>query len=73
MDRFWLCWIEGTDGGFHYQHRNREQAFGEAERLARIPGNQGKIGYVLECIAQCKVELVPIKWEIPSSNHEAID
>ncbi len=65
MERFWICWVEGTDGGIHYRHYSLETAEKEAERLVRLPYNQGKTVYLFECIGKCKVEQTPVKWEIP--------
>lgn len=33
MTKFWNCWVEGTNGGYHYKHATFEQAKQEAERL----------------------------------------
>jgi len=65
MKGFWLCWVGGTDGGFHYRHYTFEGALIEAERLARLPDNRGKYVYVLEASNRCKVEPCPVKWEAP--------
>ena len=65
MDKFWVCWVEGTDGGRHYQHRTLAGAQTEAERLARLPDVTGKNVYLFECIGKCKVESLPVKWEVP--------
>ena len=61
--KFWLCYIEGTNGGSHYRHYNLYAAQKEAERLAHI--NPSKAVYLLECIGKCKVIENPVKWEIP--------
>ncbi len=65
MERHWECYVEGTDGGRHYHHWTREGAQIEAERLARLPANQGKRVYLFECVGQCRAEPLPVKWEIP--------
>ena len=62
MDRiegFWMCYVEGTDGGKHHRHRTFKALTKEAERLAR---KEGKPVYLLECIAVCTA---PTQWEIP--------
>lgn len=65
MKRFWICWAEYTDGGTHYRHYNLENAQMEAERLAKLPGVQGRTVYVFECVGKCRVEQAPVKWEVP--------
>ncbi len=64
MNRFWIIFVEHTDGGRHYRHSSLASAQIEAERLASLPGNQGKGVYVFECIGKCKVEQTPVKWEV---------
>ena len=59
MERFWICYVEGSDGGEHYKHFDLCLAEKEAERLAKL---RGKTVYLLECIGKCYAE---IKWEIP--------
>lgn len=63
MRRFWLCYVEGTDGGQHYRHYTLPDAQKEAERLAMK--EQGKAVYAFQCIGKCRVEETPIKWEVP--------
>ena len=65
MERFWECYVEGTDGGRHYKWYTLEGAQSEAERLARLPDVQGRTVYLFECIGKCRVEQNPVKWEIP--------
>jgi len=60
--KFWLCWVEGTDGGFHYRHSTLEGARVEAERLAR---NTERKVYVLEMISFCIVTETPVTWVTP--------
>ncbi len=62
MEKFWICWVEGTDGGRHYHHWTLEGATVEAERLARLTG---KIVSIFEWKGDCKIEQTPVKWEIP--------
>ena len=66
MEKHWECYVEGSDGGRHYHHWTESGARVEAERLARLPDNQGKIVYLFECVGQCKAEPVPVKWVIPN-------
>ncbi len=62
METFWICYIEGTDGGRHYRHWSLEDAQTEAERLAECTG---KKVYLLKCIGVCQIEPLPVKWEVP--------
>ncbi len=64
MSKFWIIFVEHTDGGRHYRHSTLESAQVEAERLARLPDVQGKTVYLFECIGKCKVEQTPVKWEV---------
>ena len=59
MERFWICYVEGSDGGEHYKHFDLDHAEEEAERLAKL---RGKPVYLLECIGKCYAE---VTWEIP--------
>lgn len=62
-ERFWICWVEGTDWSRHYRHWTLDNAQAEAEELARITGKEV---YVFECQGKwCKTEQQPVKWEIP--------
>ncbi len=63
MEKFWECYVEGTSGGQHYKHYSLEEAQAEAERLARK--EEGKTVYLFECVGKCRVEPLPIKWEVP--------
>ncbi len=62
VEPFWVCYVEGTDGGYHYKHYLLVKAQTEAERLARLTG---KTVYLFECIGECETELPSIKWRIP--------
>jgi len=62
MERWWECYVEGTDGGRHYRHWNLVTAQKEAERLARLTK---MTVYLFECVGQCRTEETPVKWEIP--------
>ena len=64
MERFWVCSVEGTNGG-RYRHWTLVGAEIEAERLAKLPYNQGRMVYLFEYIGGCKAEQTPVKWEIP--------
>ena len=63
MGRFWICFVEGTDGGKHCKHGSLGIAQGEAERLARL--RPRRYVYILECVGRCRVEQQPVKWEVP--------
>jgi len=65
MKPFWIIFVEHTDGGRHYRHATLEAAQTEAERLARLPGNQGLGVYVFECIGKCWSGKAPVMWQIP--------
>ncbi len=65
MEKFWVCWVEFTDGGRQYRHWTLAGAQTEAERLARLPDVQGKRVYLFECVGNCKVEQTPVRWEMP--------
>ncbi len=70
MEKFWICYVTGTDGGRRYRHYTLESAQTEAERLAKLPDNQGKEIYLFECVGKCKVEPIPVKWNIPQLSQE---
>jgi len=59
IERWWECYVEGTNGGKHYHHWFLESARVEAERLAMLTGKEV---YVFEGIGKCKAG---IKWEVP--------
>lgn len=63
MERFWICYIGGTDGGKWIHHFSLAEARAEAERLARLPNVSGKTVYVFECVGKCHVQ--SIQWEVP--------
>ena len=60
MERYWNCYVEGTDGGRHYHHWTLESAIIEAKRLARL--SQGRKVYVLEVVGFCEVPEPPVEW-----------
>lgn len=65
MEKYWVCWVAGTDGGRHYKHWTLPGAQIEAERLARLPDVQGKTVCLFECVGECKAEQTPIMWKVP--------
>jgi len=65
MKKFWIIFVDHTDGGRHYRHSELEAAQIEAERLARLPENLGKFVYIFECIGRCKTMVEPVRWEVP--------
>ncbi len=65
MERFWILWVEGTDGGERYRHHSLEEASIEAERLARLPDVYGETVYLFECVGKCQVEPLPVTWDSP--------
>ncbi len=66
MDAYWICYVEGTDGGKRYKHWSLRSAQTEAERLVRLTG---KRVYIYEWTGYCEVTLSPVTWEVP--NQEA--
>jgi len=65
MEKFWIIFVDHTDGGRHYRHETLEKAQVEAERLSLLTENIGKRVYLFACIGRCKAESPPVKWEIP--------
>jgi len=65
MNKFWICYVRGTNGGSHLKHYFKDSAQREAERLARLPNVMGEQVYLFECIGVCRVEPNPVKWRIP--------
>jgi hypothetical protein len=61
--RYWICYVEGTDGGRRYRHYTYQSATTEAERLARQIGKEVSI---FEFRGSCKVTLPPVSWSIPN-------
>ncbi len=66
MKRYWICYVEGSDGGEHYRHETELIAFREAERLARLPNVEGREVYVLECKGKCHIKESPVEWNLPN-------
>lgn len=62
IESFWICYIEGTDGGRHYRHWSLVNAQTEAERLAKYTG---KKVYLFRCVGICQMEQSPVKWKVP--------
>jgi len=62
MDKFWMCFVEGTSS-CSMQHINRTEAMEEAERLLRQDRNIGKKVYLLEVVGYVHFEQMPVKWE----------
>ncbi len=65
MRTFWVCYVEGTDGGARIRHFNLEVAEEEAERLAQLPDVKEKTVYLFECVGKCKLEPSIVAWEVP--------
>jgi hypothetical protein len=59
LKRFWICYVEGTHGGTHYQHQSFCDAQSEAQRLAYL--NEGKKVYVMACVGAS--QKVTTTWE----------
>ena len=60
-EQFWMVWIEGKSGPTH-QHFTLDEARLEAERLLRLPGNQGRRAFILECTNVGAIESPPVIW-----------
>lgn len=58
-EKFYTCYVEGTDGGKGYKHAKPEEAKHEATRLAK---ETGKKVYVMRAISYCEVTDNPVKW-----------
>lgn len=65
MNKHWICYVEGSDGGKRYRHQTLQSAQTEAERLANLSYNIGKKVYIYEYKGDCKTEITPVKWNIP--------
>lgn len=60
MDKFWMVWVEGTEGP-RRRHEVRKLAEEEAERLVM---QTNKKVYLLEMVAICAMRPQPVVWEI---------
>jgi hypothetical protein len=65
MERYWICNVEGTFGYAPFKHWTLEAAMDEAERLARLPNNIGKKVLLFGFAGECKVNEMPVTWEVP--------
>ena len=63
MERWWECYVEGTDGGKRHHHWTLPSAQKEAKRLARLTG---KYVDVFEFVGRCKAKQTPAEWELPT-------
>ena len=61
IEKFWTCYVDGRNGGVCFKHFSLESAKQEAERLSRLPGNDGKVVYLMECMGAARIKLV--EWE----------
>jgi len=60
--RFYMCYVEGSDGGKHYRHTYRYKAEEEAERLATLPKNLGKAVYIMTAEVACVAPPPGVQW-----------
>ena len=60
-EKFWMVWIKGKSGPTH-QHFTADEARLEAERLLRLPENQGRKAFILECVSIGAIESPPVIW-----------
>ena len=52
MKKFWVCFVEGTDGGYGTQHQSLSVAEAEAERLAtKCPGKRVFVFEARGCVS----------------------
>ena len=67
MEKFWICWVEGTTfATIMHKHSSFDVAQKESERLAKQPQNDGKRVYVFEC---CGASLVKsVTWEAATTD-----
>ena len=65
MDKHYICYVEGTDGGRRFKHPTLQQAGAEAKRLARLPDVNGKRVSIYEWRGACRVLHQPTEWEVP--------
>ena len=63
MDKFWMVYVEGTQG-CKIPHLTRQNAIDEAERLLRLPSNVGRKVFLLESMGYVHCEPLPVKWEV---------
>jgi hypothetical protein len=59
--KFWMCYVEGS-AGCRMTHPCEGDAMEEAQRLAKLPGNETKRVYVLQSIRYCQTEYPPVVW-----------
>ena len=70
MKQFFCTWVEGTNGGYGFKHPTHEGAKKEAERLASLSSNDGKLVYVLCCLGFAKINRVI--WEDIEPSYDEI-
>ena len=61
-NKLWLCFVDGTSGGYGHKHDTLESATQEAERLSKLPLTRGRKVLVLELVCSCEVPEVPVQW-----------
>lgn len=64
MNTFWMIYVEGRTGST-YKQQSSLAAKTEAERLARLPDNQGRNVYVLRAENVCSIlpPEPPLQWK----------
>jgi len=60
-NHFWMVWIDGKMGSTR-KHFTFDEARQEAERLLRLPENQGWTARILETQSYGVIESVPVTW-----------
>ena len=61
VEKFWMIYVEGQRPPV-WRHFTLELASDEAERLSRLPENQGKKVFVLEAVKCCRFDPTPTTW-----------
>ena len=71
VDKFWFCWVEGTDDVCPKKYLGFGEAYEEAQRLAKSPDSQGKKVYVLESICYSELTLISIHLPVGGASFTA--
>jgi hypothetical protein len=66
MNKFWICWVEGSSVNEFRRHESFDVAQEESKRLAMQPQNDGKRVFVFECIGSSMVKSVT--WEFAKTD-----
>ncbi len=61
MQKFWVCWVEGTKMGKPKKHNSEGEALTEARRLSQLPENAGKRVFPLVATGYYQIQ-APVIW-----------